>query len=532
VLVAAVSAVFVALSAGLWTATYGLKEANTALDNFAIAANIKKLDDLEQRAVDLWPMLPHRTTEMERWLAEARILVKQQGVLDQVLQRLEAGSQEVHDPRSLEEILTTDEREQYERLLLTRELLMAAERTAGSQPEPLEWVLSKIGTVEESARRPLRRFQEESDGWLYEHVVPFKERLAAFAAPVTGTIADVEQRLYQARSIASKTTGSYQGQWLEATEAIRKDVRFGDWTLSPQIGLIPLGADPESGFWEFWHLQSGERPERCEETGRWHVRRETGIVLVLLPGGTFRMEAEHFDEQITNGDAPEAAGPWSLRIDPFFLSKYEMTFGQWHRVTGENPSDFDPDVAVAADGWIHPVERVSWSHSRATLRRIHLVLPTEAQWEYAARAGTRTPWWCGAEPTSIHDERAGNVWDEGSAKARPRLDYGVPEPWSDGHVTHSPVGSFEPNRFGLHDVVGNLWEWCRDRHMPYQGAFVWRSKDGEILAAEEPEDDHRMYRGGSFINTARSAAASFRNHNTPDFRNHYVGLRPACVVDP
>lgn len=100
-----------------------------------------------------------------------------------------------------------------------------------------------------------------------------------------------------------------------------------------------------------------------------------------------------------------------MTLAPFFISKYEMTQGQWRRFTGENPSYHGPDYRYKgeppAETPIHqnqpwnPVEQVSWPDCRDVLDRLGLVLPTEAQWEYAARAGTSTAWWTGNEKESI-----------------------------------------------------------------------------------------------------------------------------------
>ncbi|MBI4880854.1 MAG: SUMF1/EgtB/PvdO family nonheme iron enzyme [Planctomycetes bacterium] len=166
------------------------------------------------------------------------------------------------------------------------------------------------------------------------------------------------------------------------------------------MGLVPIGRDPDSGLWEFWHVQTGEKPAR-DEQGRLVLTGQTGMVFVLIPAGTFWMGAQAMDPEGRNYD-PEAEGNESdkddcavqVSLDAFLLSKCEMTQGQWQRFPGSNPSYYSPGSKIAgkATTLLHPVEQVSWEECAGLLGRLGLVLPTEAQWECACRAGTDTPW--------------------------------------------------------------------------------------------------------------------------------------------
>jgi formylglycine-generating enzyme required for sulfatase activity len=111
--------------------------------------------------------------------------------------------------------------------------------------------------------------------------------------------------------------------------------------LEPQLGLVPMGPDPKSGLWRFWHVESGSRPIRDEASGKLTVTGESGMVLVLLPGGTFSMGAQADDPNAPHyyRNAQANEGPvHEVTLAPFFLSKFEMTQGQWLQIMGENPS--------------------------------------------------------------------------------------------------------------------------------------------------------------------------------------------------
>ena len=214
-------------------------------------------------------------------------------------------------------------------------------------------------------------------------------------------------------------------------------------------------------------------------------------------------------------------------LAPFFVSKYEMTQGQWLGFVGRNPSRDGPKASAYAGPrtLLNPVESVSLPECLLVLSRMGLVLPTEAQWEYAARAGPSSPWWTGSEPESL--ECAVNIAD---AHARAHGGSGWPgyELWlDDGATTHAPVGSYLPNAFGLHDVAGNVWEWCRDVYGAYE--LPVSPGDGERL----PDDlRRRVYRGGGIDGVATQSRSADRTCDSSNYRLVALGLRPARPVEP
>ncbi|MEW6743942.1 MAG: formylglycine-generating enzyme family protein [Planctomycetota bacterium] len=200
-----------------------------------------------------------------------------------------------------------------------------------------------------------------------------------------------------------------------------------------------------------------------------------------------------------------------------------MTQAQWERVMGKNPSYY---TERGAGGPTHPVQNVDWGMCSATCARIGLVLPTEAQWEYACRGGTATVWWTGDDQATL--EGAANLFDRGGPVRNPDVSArGVPMPWADLHRGHAPVGIFRPNAFGLHDIHGNVWEWCLDWYGSYR--LGHREGDG-LLQAPDGAARYRAGRGGSFFDAAIDARSGNRDHDTPEYRNIILGCRPAARI--
>jgi hypothetical protein len=208
------------------------------------------------------------------------------------------------------------------------------------------------------------------------------------------------------------------------------------------------------------------------------------------------------------------------------MSKYEMTQGQWLRLTGRNPSAYGPGfkrVGRKID-LTNPVEQVTWEDCDLWVRRLALILPTEAQWEYAARGGTTTPRWTGIGTDGL--AKAVNLADaffhgNGGPPSDPY------ESWDDGHTVHAPIGTFPANPFGLHEVLGNVWEWCRDRWSDYDEATA---RPGDGLRTPR-RSGSRAFRGGCFLNLAEDVRSAIRWGNSPSHRESGVGVRPARVLD-
>lgn len=299
----------------------------------------------------------------------------------------------------------------------------------------------------------------------------------------------------------------WEERWAAAREAIANSPKYGGLVLPNQRGLLPLGPDPASGLWEFAHLLSGDPPQRDPITNAWRVEASTGIVFVLMPGGTYAVGAPNvaaghdlYDDEALLTPSP----PFDVVLDPFFISKYETTQAQRERASRAVESFWTDDNGV------RPAEMVSWSEATMIADRLELVLPSEAQWEVGARSGH--PYRFG--PTSDKNW----LFDHVNTKDTP-VDAGKPV----------AVGSLPANDFGLHETLGNVWEWTRDTYSPDAAP-----RPGDGIRSLETKGSLRnkvVMRGGSCSANWRNARVTYRyvwerQNLEPD-----VGVRFARAVE-
>ena len=397
----------------------------------------------------------------------------------------------------------------------------------------------------DAAEAEVDSFVEEGERWSFSDSREASRHylLAQICARLDGfgeLVAAVRERLAPAVAIEERSLMDSRAQrrWTKAIDDIAGLEVYGGLRLEPQFGLLPLWRNPISSLWEFLHVASGEPPVLDEETGRLAVTEATGIAMVLVPGGTFLMGSHPVSEDHPLG-SPHAdpfhreieAPVHPVTLDPFFLSRFEMTQGQWLRCTRENPSYYYPgmDYVPSFEGDLtHPVELVSWVDCTHALARIDLQLPTEAQWEVACRAGTTSVFWCGAEPSSLLG--VANIKDEtyvADVIQGPLYDRG----FDDGYPAHAPVGSLRPNAWGFHDVHGNVWEWCLEAkpELVLYGDVDPRPGDGY---RHHPEPPLRTARGGSHANASPLARSAGRSSQFPGARERYQGVRPARAIVP
>ena len=443
-------------------------------------ADVKRLADLEKEANRLWPAAPDTVPALEAWVRRAEAL----------LARLP------DHRRSLAEI---------------RSRAVRKEHDPGTGADT--WI-----------------FENTETGWQHELLSGLVSGLEALGMSESGLLAEVRDRLAFASTVRKRSIEDPAEAWKKAVASIEDPARcpaYKGLVITPQMGVVPLGRDPDSGLWEFAHLKTGEVPERGAD-GKLRITKNSGLVFVLIPGGSFSMGAVPASEDAPPGTPnvdpnayPDEGPVHTVTVPPFFLSKYEMTQGQWLRFTTTNPSLYRAGSKVPGHSisLLHPVEQVNWEEARSVLFRLGLRLPSEAEWEYAARAGTSTIWWTGNEVKSLAG--AANLCD------RFAKENGIPSTWKyeadldDGYLVHAPVGSFLPNAFGLHDVCGNVYEWCSDAFAHYDRT----PSDGSAM--ETPNPRTRILRGGSHLDVAVDGRSSARSHVPPIFRANNVGLRPA-----
>ncbi|MCA8962532.1 MAG: SUMF1/EgtB/PvdO family nonheme iron enzyme, partial [Planctomycetes bacterium] len=413
---------------------------------------------------DLWPALPSEIPRFEEWLERSSLLTDRVAELERRLL----------DDNGLQEFL---------------------------------------GTQDDTARS-VRHYLRQG----------IEERLAQLRA-LRENVDEVERRAALARETERVTLAEHGDRWRAAIASIsdrRECPSYHGLVIAPQVGLVPLGRDPRSGLHEFAHWQSGRIPRRDLESQELIIEPESALVFVLIPGGEFTMG---IDPSVRRPDIVvyQLYGPPVRReLDPYLISKYEMTEAQWARSIGEPPGgtarfgdDDEPNP-------MRPVSFVSWVDAHTGLRRLGLEIPTEAQWENAARAGTTDVWFTGDTAASL--EGYANLADQ-SASGKLRFELERFEPWDDGFAWSAPIGSFSPNRYGLHDVTGNVHEWCRDVLGVYAHPFL--PGTGEI---QGDRPDQRVVRGGSFAGLARNSHIAFRIPQPIDARVRSVGIRPALRV--
>ncbi len=492
----AVTAVFLALILGLVVSTHFYFESQGKSDQLLRLSDRELLARVLREADEIWPAQPQKIDAMERWLA---------GDANQLAQRLPQYRQQLKELRS-----------------------HGGETTRRVHAD--------------SAGRPVSRevFADVATEFRHQLLAELVEKLEQLTHPKAGQIARLRQRLTVARNVRRQTVEEPGELWQEAITAIADPQRspaYEGLRIAPQLGLVPVGRDPHSGLWEFAHLPTGEIPGRGND-GQLRIGITTSLVFVLIPAGTFRMGAEQppsDDAKISGANldpwARSSEGPIHRVTlgDPFFLSKYEMTQGQWQRINHQNPSSRPAGEWV--DGQLHnlrhPVERVNWWAADKTMRRLGLTLPTEAQWEYAARAGTSSVWWAGDRFESVRG--TANIGDQRYYRTG-RIEKSRAAPWDDGYQHTAPVGSYRANPFGLHDTVGNVWEWCRDFgsfELPLRATDGLRLVPADVVAAmPEPL---RVFRGGGYDRLfASRTAARYQIHLSKAFD---IGLRPSKPVE-
>ena len=227
------------------------------------------------------------------------------------------------------------------------------------------------------------------------------------------------------------------------------------------------------------------------------VKDGISIDMVKVEAGTFMMGAT---SEMKDPYSDEKPVHQVTLTNDYYMGKYEVTQALWQAVMGSNPSNFKGDNL--------PVETVNWNDCQEFISKLNSLtgrkfrLPTEAEWEYAARGGKKSRGYQYSGSRKISDV----AWYEGNSRSK----------------TH-PVGRKQANELGIYDMTGNVWEWCSDWYSSY-------SSSSQTNPTGADSGSSRVFRGGSWYGNARYCRLSFRDCTPPDCRGYNLGLRLALSV--
>jgi formylglycine-generating enzyme required for sulfatase activity len=272
---------------------------------------------------------------------------------------------------------------------------------------------------------------------------------------------------------------------------------------SPAVSVAPsLSPAPFSSPATYSYEAVGMGEQRQQKISRYFTEDLGGGVqleMLEIPAGKFLMGSPASEIGRDNGEGPQ----YRVSVPRFFMGRFEVTQAQWQQVMGNNPAKFKDEN--------RPVERVSWNDAQEFCKKLSQQtgrkyrLPSGAEWEYACRAGSETKYYFGDDESKLDNY----AW------------FGK----NSGNQTH-PVGSFLANEFGLHDMHGNVWEWCEDvYHGNYQGAPT----DGSAWVTGGVASS-RILRGGSWNFTPNLCRSAYREGFPTYHRNSDRGFRLAVTL--
>jgi formylglycine-generating enzyme required for sulfatase activity len=279
-----------------------------------------------------------------------------------------------------------------------------------------------------------------------------------------------------------------------AASADQEDVHTKERTAAtaPPLAVAPFDAAAAKAHQEAWAKHLGVRVE---------IENSIGIKLAFIPAGEFQMGSPDSDSGVLDSEKPQH----TVRITkPLYMGVTEVTQEQYERMMGSNPSRFK--------GAQLPVENVSWEEAVEFSRKLSELpaersagrvyrFPTEAEWEYACRAGSKTRYYFGDDSSML----AEHAWFDSNSDSK----------------TH-PVGTKKPNAWGLYDMYGNVGEWCSDW---YDGGYYANSPVDDPLGPTA--GSYRVNRGGGWLSRAGFCRSAYRYRFSPGSRSGILGFRLA-----
>ncbi len=525
VIAGSLSAAFVALAVALAVSLlFGAEARRARLDaerSFARLADEALLRRAHDAAVALHPIEPGDAPALGAWLAEfgeplAVALPGHRAELVHV--RARGGA-----PSEAERRRLVDAHPQQRELARLQDELEAVQRRL-QRPSPGERgellasfehsIVARIAAVQREIDDgvPLE-FTAASDRALHDGLARLVAELEAFVGE-GGLLQRMRTHHDWARSAGEHDAAA----WQAAAAAVAADRRFDGLALPVLPGFAPLGADPDSGLQEFAWLRSGNAPQREQASGRLLWGDDPAVVFVLVPGATYLFgRPEHASQAAERFQKP-------VILEPFLIAKHEISRRQWTRITGRAaPEGGFLQVLLEPDPDL-PVEGLVWEEVDAALHEHGLVLPTEAQWEYACSANTATRyWWGDLLPTTerVPDNLRDRAYDEAAGVRGGRL-FG----YDDGFAGLAPVrADFAPNGFGLVSVYGNVAEWCREASMGRVGLANFEAEPVDGFH-RVPRFGNYAVRGGAFETPPRAVHSGSRHGVRGGVPQPGVGVRP------
>jgi formylglycine-generating enzyme required for sulfatase activity len=287
--------------------------------------------------------------------------------------------------------------------------------------------------------------------------------------------------------------GEDRGLWARQRMALRALERLNSQAVEGLLADLARHPSKEIGDWV--------AQKRGLAAGATRVTDRGGVELVHVPAGRFTMGSPKKEKGRYDDEGPQH----EVRLESFWIGRFAVTNEEYSRFLEANPDVPPPEYWEnrSYNQARQPVVGVSWDRASRFAQWAGGRLPSEAEWEYAARAGTSAPYLTGGKIADL--DRA--AWYKGDSEGR----------------LH-PVGEKAPNAWGLYDALGNVWECCEDDwHETYKGA----PDDGSAWI-DERRGQFRVMRGGSFISEPRSLRAAYRFYNLPELRYHTIGFRVVC----
>jgi serine/threonine protein kinase/formylglycine-generating enzyme required for sulfatase activity len=484
-----------------------------ALADVQVYADAHRVSELKRRGSELLDGKDAAQEDLRAWIAEAQEVSGRTKLHEDLLSTWELD----RATKEAESLLSSYAKERRRKRDAERRLKEGAsgeERT--TLLRTLEAAKTEVGRLQQLLADP-KHYQYRKDREVHQHRVmrELVAQLSSWEEP-DGLLVRAERKALQWEQELQRRAQDPR-VWNGVRAAIRRHPAYGGIQIKDWASLYPLGQNPHSGLFEFLHLGShrGAFPERGAN-GVVPVTSETGIVFVLIPGGEsvlgaqkLREDAPHYDEQAREREGPVSKVP----LAPYLISRYELTAAQWQRLAGVRAT-LDESEALL------PATHLSYEQLQG-LASIGLILPTEAQWEHAARGGRTGPW---IQPRGLDGlVDFANLLDQAAASAD--ANPAELEAWNDHFASLAPVGKLEPNAFGLNDVLGNVAEWCLD------GSGSYGTRFGKGNGLRESSDAERVIRGGHFRARAREARVSAREFASPDTQAATVGARLAMAAE-